>query len=272
MIYEGSGNMKCPYCIKVCKACNRLLVAYNNNFYKDKKGKYGLSCKCKVCVKKKTQKYYYDNRDDVLIKRREYSEENKEKIKEYKKQYYINNKDEINEKKKQYYEENKESILEKNKQYYEENKEDILDKCKQYRENHKEEISEYKKRWYEENPEKVFNSHTRRRENENGQGMGITKDQWLEMMDFFEWRCAYSGIKFSSNNKDKDRSIDHINPLDKGGENEIWNVVPMYLNYNKSKNTRDMFEWYEQQEFYSEERLTKIYEWIEYARNKWDVN
>ena len=88
-------------------------------------------------------------------------------------------------------------------------------------------------------------------------------------MQFFEWKCAYSGEKFSNNNKENDRSIDHIIPLSKGGENEIWNCVPIKMNYNSSKNANDMLEWYKQQEFYSEERLNKIYEWIEYAKDKW---
>ena len=30
-----------------------------------------------------------------------------------------------------------------------------------------------------------------------------------------------------------------------------------------------MLNWYQKQEFYSEERLQKIYEWQEYAYEKW---
>lgn len=86
------------------------------------------------------------------------------------------------------------------------------------------------------------------------------------MMEFFNWKCAYSGKSVSSK---KYRTIDHIIPLSEGGEHEIWNLVPMYKNYNSSKYTKDMLEWYIQQEFYSEKRLQKIYEWIEYAIKKW---
>lgn len=43
----------------------------------------------------------------------------------------------------------------------------------------------------------------------------------------------------------------------------------MYANYNYSKQNKDMLSWYKQQDFYSEEKLNKIYEWIEYAKNKW---
>lgn len=41
--------MKCPFCIKYCKKCKRLLVANNINFVKDKTGKYGLRSICKKC-------------------------------------------------------------------------------------------------------------------------------------------------------------------------------------------------------------------------------
>ena len=53
------------------------------------------------------------------------------------------------------------------------------------------------------------------------------------------------------------------------GENEIWNCVPMYTNYNSSKKVKDILEWYMQQPFFSIDRLTKIYEWRIYAYEKW---
>ena len=124
------------------------------------------------------------------------------------------------------------------------------------------------KEWRENNPDKVFNYANKRRSIEENQGDGISKDQWLEMMKFFDWRCAYSGIMLNKDN----RSIDHVVALNNGGLNEIWNCVPMYMPYNTSKHTRDMLEWYTQQEYFSEERLNKIYEWIEYAKNKWEIN
>ena len=86
-------------------------------------------------------------------------------------------------------------------------------------------------------------------------------------MEFFDWRCAYSGIPLDKNN----RSIDHIMSLNKDGENEIWNCVPMLHNYNCSKNNKNMEDWYMEQDFFDIDRLLKIYEWIEYAWNKWNI-
>ena len=65
------------------------------------------------------------------------------------------------------------------------------------------------------------------------------------------------------------RSLDHIKPLNQGGKHEIWNVVPMNRGLNSSKQDKDMEEWYQEQDFYSEERLQKIHEWQEYAYSKW---
>lgn len=216
--------MKCPYCIKQCSKCGKLLVANLINFYKTPRGKYGLRGVCKKCEKtndrKRSKQYYEENKENTLKKN------------------------------KQYYEENKEDVLKRRKQYYEENKDNILERCKQYKEN---------------NPEKVFNQCSKRRLKEERQGSGITKEQWLEMMDFFDWKCAYSGITLNKDN----RSIDHIIPLNNNGLNEPWNCIPMLKSYNSSKCNKDMITWYKQQEFFNIDRLMKIYEWQEYAFEKW---
>ena len=89
------------------------------------------------------------------------------------------------------------------------------------------------------------------------------------MMEFFDWKCAYSGEYIGGDNKDKKRTIDHIVALDNSGEHEIWNCVPMLKSYNSSKHINNMLEWYLEQPFFSIERLTKIYEWRIYAYEKW---
>ena len=149
------------------------------------------------------------------------------------------------------------------KQHYENNKDKILEYSKQYRENNKDKIAEYFAT--PQGQASRFNNSVKRRLREQSQGKGITKEQWLECMKFFGFRCAYSGQVLS-----KDiRSLDHIVPLNKGGEHEIFNLAPMYRPYNSSKQDKDLLEWYKEQDFYSEERLQKIYEWQEYAFNKW---
>ena len=164
----------------------------------------------------------------------------------------------------QHYQEHKEEILQYVKQYDEEHKEER----QQYYEEHKQERQQYQQQ-YNQTPEGQvikFNSNAKRRKREELQGAGINKEQWLEMMQFFDWKCAYSGVLVNTKNN---RSIDHIIPIVKGGEHEVWNCVPMYANYNFSKKEKDIMEWYTAQDFYNEEKLDKIYEWQQYAYNKY---
>ena len=237
--------MNIPYVMKKCNTCGKWLVANNINFYKEKKGKYGLRGQCKEC-------------------RKIYVDKNKQHTKEYNKKRYEDNREYLlNQAKKRqkenwddYYKRNKCKILKRKKIWYEnnKNKESYKIKRKEYRDN---------------NPHVQFNSNNKRRLREESQGRGITKEQWYEMMMFFDFKCAYSGEYLGNeNNKDK-RTIDHIVALDNNGENEIWNCIPMKKGYNTSKHTKYMLEWYLEQPFFSIERLTKIYEWRIYAYWKW---
>ena len=89
------------------------------------------------------------------------------------------------------------------------------------------------------------------------------------MIIFFDNKCAYSGECFNTDTLTESRSDDHIIPLSKGGLHEPWNIVPMKYGYNSSKCYKDMVEWYKQQKFFDIDRLMKIYEWQEYAFEKW---
>ena len=182
----------------------------------------------------------------------------KECSRKYQKEYNKNNKEKISKRQKIWYEENKDDILKRSKERYEKNKDSILEKQK-----------EYNKKWAKNNPEKILNRNNKRRNKEENQGNGITKEQWLEMMNFFDWKCAYSGEKMKNNKSTHGRTVDHIIALDNGGENEPWNIIPMKKGYNTSKHTKNMLEWYLEQPFFSIERLTKIYEWRIYAYWKW---
>ena len=242
--------MKCPYVMRKCTKCGEIKVANNMNFAKAKKGKWGLASQCKECKNKYSRKHRKENKEYY----KEYREGKKEYYKEYRKEYYNSHKEKIKERAKLQREENEDYLKEYKKNYRKENKE---------------KIAESKRRWYENNPQATFNSSSRRRTKEETQGNGITKEQWLEMMNFFEWTCAYSGEYLGGKCNKNIRSVDHIVALDNGGENEVWNCVPMYISHNKSKHTKDMLEWYLEQPFFSIERLTKIYEWRIYAYWKW---
>ena len=276
--------MDCPFCIKVCTKCKRILVAYNGNFPKNKTSKYGVKNECKKCRAKYNKKYYEEHKDEILEQKKQWYEEHKEEKSIKRKQYYEEHKEQELEKIKEYYEEHKEEISEYQKQWYEEHKEEQKEYKAKYYEEHKEEISEKSKQYYEENKEIIlkrnkiyrennphirFNSDNKRRNKLENQGRGITKEQWYEMMCWFDWCCAYSGEYLGGENNKDIRSIDHIVALNNGGLNEPWNCVPMIRKYNISKHTNNMEEWYIQQKYFDEEKLIKIYAWCEYAYEKW---
>ena len=244
--------------LNICKECKRKYgkkyyeehkeekIKYQHDYYKENKEE----------CNERTKKYYEENKEESLKKSKKYREEHREYFKEYDKKYYEEHKEEKREYDRKYYEEHKEERIKYQHDYYKENKEDILENAKNYRIN---------------NPHINFNSNNRRRQKEENQGDGITKEQWFEMMNFFDWKCAYSGEYIGGDNKDKIRTIDHIIALDNGGEHEVWNCVPCYASYNYSKHTNNMLEWYLQQDYFSIERLTKIYEWRIYAYWKWKI-
>ncbi len=277
----------CKECRKKYREANKEAKAEYDKKYReqnkeaiaDKKKKYREQNK--ESIAKHSKEYREQNKEALAERKKKYREENKEAIAEHNKKYYEENKEAILEKQKEYKEQNKERIAEYHKEYYEANKESIAERKKEYYEANKEAIAERGKKYYEENKEAIaecgkkyrqtpqgqivaFNRHNRRRAREQNQGKGITKEQWLDMMSFFNWECAYSGKTLTK----ETRSIDHIEPLNKGGENEIWNCIPMNRSLNSSKQDKDMLEWYTKQPFYSHERLLKISEWQEYAKNK----
>ena len=155
-------------------------------------------------------------------------------VNEYRKKYRENNKDKIKEYKKEYYENNKDKIKESRKEYRENNKDKIRERIKEYK---------HKKR---------------------GNGGAYTKAQWLDTLEYFNYKCAYTGecIKHSCH-------VEHIVPVSKGGTSYIWNLVPSTGSANYSKGNRGMEEWYREQEYFCEERLNKILEYQKYMYEKY---
>ena len=257
--------MNCPYFAKYCSKCNKLLIAHTINFGKASRYKYGVKSECKVCEKERHAKWYIENKETISIQRKEYRENNIEKVKAQKKKYREANKEIINAKERERHQRNKEQINERHRKNYWNNIERERIRSKEKYKKNKKIIAEKVKQDRLDNPEKYFNRAAKRRKKENTQGSGINKEQWKEMMEYFDWKCAYSNEQLTNDN----RTIDHIISLNKNGEHEVWNTAPMIRSYNCSKQDKDMEEWYKQQEYFSEERLQKIYKWQAYAYEKW---
>lgn len=268
--------MKCPYCIKVCTKCGKLLVANEMNFHKDKAGKYGLKAICKECQRRKDKQYREEHRKEIKEKKKQWYLDNKDKHKQYCEQYYENNKNEILEKHKQWREDKKEQIADKRKQYRQNNKNKIAEYNKQYREQHKEEIAEYQKQWrqdnseyfkqwFKDNPHVAFNNNIKHR---HGLNSNITKEQYYEILEYFGYKCAYCGCDLDSDN----RTLDHVIPLSKGGAVDPWCIVPCCGSCNSSKKDKNYLLWLDEKEMVDIEKIEKIYKWIEFAFDKYNDN
>ena len=78
---------------KICTSCN--IEKNTTDFRKKKKGKYGVSSKCKVCLSDLYKEYYNNNKKFKINSVKRYYDDNKEKVLSYKKEYYIKNKEYI---------------------------------------------------------------------------------------------------------------------------------------------------------------------------------
>ena len=134
------------------------------------------------------------------------------------------------------------------------------DKRKEYVEKNKDKRKEY----VEKNKDRIKSYTHKRRALKLGNGGSYTKAQWLDTLEYFDYKCAYTGECIKHN-----CHVEHIVPISKGGTSYIWNLVPSTASANLSKQNRDMEEWYREQEYFCEERLNKIYEYQKYMAAKY---
>ena len=250
--------------LKECSVCGEILPL--SAFGKRSNGADGLLGYCKKCAKQKRDKYYEN-------------ENNKQKVRNRTNKYRDKNRQEINQKRRQQYKDN-EDVRKKN-----------ADSCKKYKENHKEQISQYQRnyrlsrldfflnynrRYYQDHQDYFRNwrnsdagklssirSHEKRRcLMQNAEG-SFTAEDITNMLLFFDNKCAYTGNKLETS-----YHLDHIVPINNGGSNYIWNIVPSNKFPNLSKGTNDMDTWYRRQSYFSEDRLQKIYDWISLQKSK----
>lgn len=75
----------------------------------------------------------------------------------------------------------------------------------------------------------------------------------------WEWQCAYCSKQLNEN----DATIDHIIPKHKGGHSTRNNLACCCSSCNRGKASNHWLEWYQLQKHYSEQRVSKIREWLE---------
>jgi 5-methylcytosine-specific restriction endonuclease McrA len=224
--------------VKICRKCGRELPSTTEYFYKSKQNKDGLMGKCKTCAIE-YQKIYY--------------EENADGIKEHTKKRYKENAERERERKKKYQRENADKV----KQYYRKNITMFKEYQKEYREKNADKIKRIIRKWHKENPAKNTYYQQIRKSIKKALPATLTAEQWLQIKDDFDNRCAYCGKK-------KKLTQDHFIPLSKGGEYTHNNIMPVCKSCNSSKQDKDFFEWYPEYKYFSKERENKVIEYLNY--------
>lgn len=82
--------------------------------------------------------------------------------------------------------------------------------------------------------------------------------EWKEAVIFFGGTCAYCGATPRKNEK---LTKDHMVPISMNGTTTPDNIVPACSKCNLSKGNQEMKEWFMKQDFFSQERLNKIFQW-----------
>lgn len=85
-----------------------------------------------------------------------------------------------------------------------------------------------------------------------------THQQWKETVIFFGGECAYCGCTLR---KGERLTRDHLVPVSAGGQTTQANIVPACSRCNSSKQDEEWREWFMKQEFFSQERMNRIFKW-----------
>ena len=172
----------------------------------------------------------------------------KEYMKEWHKKNYQKNKEHKKEYMKQYYRENKEYLKEQGRKFYWDNREKELAIKKIWVKDN----PEYHKDYYKRNKDKKLEQNRKWYRTEKGKSLSqrkkirrqirfknilntLTSQEWLDLLEEYNYRCAYCGIEFDCENLP---TKDHVIPISKGGDNTKENIVPACRSCNSKKHDK----------------------------------
>jgi len=224
---------------KTCPRCGERMQATNDNFSRQKGGKFGLQAKCKLCKRLEAVERYNQEIEKQRIRAREKYHINKNAIQKYR-------------------ENNRDSILEYHRNRYRKYKEEINLKHKVYRENNKEREQKRHKSYgqTEEGKAKIRVKGERRRSRKAGLPHSFTISDWEKCQKYFDFACCYCGKEQGP------LTQDHFIPIDNKGGYTPNNIVPCCQTCNSSKCNKNFYEWYRSQDFYNEVREKKIIKYL----------
>lgn len=152
---------------KVCSKCG--VEKDVGEFYKDKKGRGGLSSTCKVCAYSHHRAWVENNPAKVKEYSKRYYDKHRDDRLEYSKAYYWENRDAALERGREYYGANKDRAIEYRKRYYVSNKDAIDARNVEYKRRHRAKFNELDRVWRAANKDVVRDMERRKSERKIGQ-------------------------------------------------------------------------------------------------------
>lgn len=108
---------------------------------------------------------------------------------------------------------------------------------------------------------RVRNKHAEFVGHQKGRGeadINYSFTEWRETVIFFGGTCCYCG---KTMRRGETLTRDHLVAVSNGGKTEQDNVVPACGKCNSSKGNSEFKDWYMKQDFFSQDRLNKIFQW-----------
>lgn len=192
---------------KTCAGCKEDLALAQ--FRPRKRGLYGRYSLCGTCEKAVNQVYVETNREEINRRKRE--------------SWLATPKTE----------EQKKEAAGKARAWYQANRERAVAVRIAWVRSHPEKWLVISKRWSDSNPLKVAENVRQRRVTLSKVENTLTTQEWEAVVQSFGGRCVYCG------SDSKKITMDHIQPISKGGAHSKENVVPACKSCNSRKGAKD---------------------------------
>lgn len=228
---------------KICTLCH--MVKPLNEFALRDKAQQTYRSVCIPCRALQRANNYQARRSTFLEKQRQYRLKNPDITRQANKMWRENNAENIALKRAIYYEIHREELCTYQKQYRIDHPETAQRSHERHREKHRKlrrilyqkrrnEENLYNAEWRKSHPEERRIQQARyRAQKRNASCDDMSQKQWEELMQVFQFRCAYCGRQYTR----ESLTMDHITPLSRGGQNTISNIVPACKPCNSSKHT-----------------------------------
>lgn len=118
--------------------------------------------------------------------------------------------------------------------------------------------------WQRENKDKIREYNLKRKEQKTHK---ISDKEWEECKNYFNYRCAYCGLKIEEHYIKHSNKIIlgdfHKEHVDSEGKNDLSNCIPSCESCNSKKWKYDFEDWYKNKsEVFDIDRYNKILKWL----------